>query len=150
MSYVKLTSTLYFGKHPQLVKPIGISVIDHYVSLVEAHEVPDNDGIRALFHEFPIKDRGAPTLDRLAHIVKFIRNLDGVVYLFCKGGHGRSGTVASAVYGKMNGLNGRQAMAHIRKEWCTQRDMSLLRPKIVKLGAPQTAVQNRTVKSFLG
>ncbi len=147
MSFVKLSDTLYFGIHPQIVKPIGITFIDHYVSLVEDHEVPNK---KKGYHEFPIKDRGAPTLVQLEKIVAFILSLKGVVYLFCKGGHGRSGTIASSVYGKIHKLSGKQAMAHINREWHAQRDMSKIRPKIVKLGSPQTAIQKRTVNKFLG
>lgn len=148
-SYVKLSNTLYYGIHPQLVKPVAIPHIDHYVSLVEDHEVPDHTGEKAHYHEFPIKDRGAPTLAYLESIVDFILSLEGVVYLFCKGGHGRSGTIAASLYGKLYHLSGKDAMAHINKEWHSQREMRHIRPKIRKLGSPQTAIQKRTVMQFL-
>lgn len=147
-SYVKLSDTLYYGIHPLIVSPVGIPRIDHYVSLVESHEVPSQT--LSYYHEFPIKDRKAPSIPYLERIVTFILSLEGVVYLFCKGGHGRSGTVASAVYGKINRLSGTEAMAHINKEWHNQRDMSMIRPKIIKLGSPQTAIQKRTIFTFLG
>jgi hypothetical protein len=148
-SYVKLSETFYFGIHPQIVKPLGIVKIDHYVSLVEDHEVPDKAGRVAVYHEFPVKDRGAPSIAYLTKIVEFILSLEGVVYLFCKGGHGRSGTVAASVYGKMHRLSGKEAMAHINNEWKAQRDMRYIRPKIIRLGSPQTAIQKRTVTQFL-
>lgn len=149
-SYVKLSDTLYYGIHPQLVKPTAIvDEIDHYVSLVEEHEVPDKTGERCHYYEFPIKDRCAPTLAALKVIIDFVLSLEGVVYLFCKGGHGRSGTIASCLYGRVNRLSGIDAMAHINKEWHKQRDMNLIRPKIIRLGSPQTAVQKRTVIKFL-
>lgn len=147
-SYVKLSDTFYFGIHPQIVKPLGIPRIDHYISLVESHEVTEPTTLE--YHVFPIKDRGTPTMRNLEKIVEFILSLEGVVYLFCKGGHGRSGTIASALYGKMNHLYGKDAMAHINNEWHTQRDMSRIRPKIIRLGSPQTAIQKRTVLKYLG
>lgn len=147
-SYVKLSDTLYYGIHPLIVEPVGIDRIDHYISLVEDHEVPGNDTDE--YFRFPIKDRGAPTLLGLNRIVNLITTLEGVIYLFCKGGHGRSGTIAAAVYGKMNGLTGKEAMAHINKEWHAQRDQSRIRPRIVRLGSPQTAIQKRIVRAFLG
>lgn len=149
-SYVKLSETLYYGIHPDIVKPVGIiPTIDHYVSLVEKHEVSDIS-LTPLYHKFPIKDRCAPSIAKLKEIVKLILSLKGVVYLFCKGGHGRSGLVAAAVYGKINKLSGKDAMKHINKKWHSQRDMSFIRKKIIKLGSPQTAVQKRTVTKFLG
>lgn len=151
-SYVKLSERLYYGIHPQIVKPSGMPEIDHYVSLVEAHEVPPSpdQSVETRYHEFPIKDRGAPTLTYLRTIVDFILSLEeGVIYLFCKGGHGRSGTVAAAVYGTIHDLSGVEAMAHINKEWHTQRNMRYIRPKIRRLGSPQTAIQKRTVIHFL-
>lgn len=145
-SYVKLSDTLYYGIHPLIVKPVGMPAIDHYVSLVEAHEVSDTP---PLYHSFPIKDRKAPPLDYLKKIVKHVLSLEGVVYLFCKGGHGRSGTVAACVYGTLHNLNGVDAMTHINHEWRSQRDMRYIRPKIRELGSPQTAIQKRTVISYL-
>ena len=62
---------------------------------------------------------------------------------------GRSGLVASAVYGRINKLTGKQALNHINKEWHSQRNMSYIRPNIIKLGSPQTAVQKSIVKSYL-
>lgn len=147
-SYVKLSDTFYFGIHPQIVEPVGISKIDHYVSLVESHEVTEPTDLE--YHKFPIRDRCAPTMRNLERIVEFILSLEGVVYLFCKGGHGRSGTIASALYGKMNHLSGKDAMTHINKEWHIQRDMTRIRPKIIRLGSPQTAIQKRTVLKYLG
>lgn len=149
-SYVKLSDTLYFGIHPLIVEPVGIDRIDHYISLVEDHEVPGDDNNNEAYFRFPIKDRGAPTLLDLNRIVNLITTLEGVIYLFCKGGHGRSGTIAAAVYGKMNHLTGNEAMAHINKEWHTQRDQSRIRPRIVRLGSPQTVIQKRIVRAFLG
>jgi hypothetical protein len=142
-SYVKLSDTLYYGIHPQVVKP-NIK-IDHYISLVEKHEFP----IKKEYKSFPIKDRKAPSLGYLTEIVNYILTLKGNIYIFCKGGHSRSGTVASAVYGKINQLDGKQAMKHINQEWHKQRDMCYIRPNIIKLGSPQTTVQKKVVKEYL-
>lgn len=145
-SYVKLSERLYFGIHPQAVEPIGIPLINHYVSLVERHEFPFEP---KEYHKFPIKDRGAPSLTQLKRIIDFLMGLEGVIYLFCKGGHGRSGTVAAALYGKMNGLSGKESLKLINKEWHKQRDLTKIRPFIVKLGSPQTACQKRLVLNYL-
>lgn len=156
MSYVKISDTLYYGIHPQLVDPGKI--FDHYVNLTEDHEFdsfkyekPSSSSYRT-YTNFPIKDRGAPTIELLTVIVNYVLSVSNKgesVYIFCKGGHGRSGTVMSAVYGKLHKLSGVEAMAHIDKEWRAQRDMSYLRPKIIELGSPQTRVQKSIVKKFL-
>lgn len=143
-SYVKLSNTLYYGIHPQIVLP-DIKV-DHYISFVEPHEFPVF--LNAIC--FPIQDRKAPTLEYLTTIVDYILTLKGIIYLYCRGGIGRSGTIAAAIYGKINNLNGKQALKHINKEWHSQRDMSYIRPNIIKLGSPQTSVQKNIVKQYLG
>lgn len=141
-SYVKLSDTLYYGIHPSIIYP-DIK-IDNFIGLVEEHEFEDKYDIT-----FPIKDRKAPTLDYLTKIVHYILTLKGTIYIFCRGGHGRSGTIAAAVYGKINQLSGKQALKHINKEWHNQRNMSYIRPRIIKLGSPQTACQKQIVKKYL-
>ena len=154
-SYVKLSGCLYFGIHPDRVKP-DIPFIHHYVSLVEEHEFPGwleeqkQQPTASTYHSFPVKDRKAPSLEALTEIVDFLLGLKGILYIFCKGGHGRSGTLASALYGRINSLSGNDAMRYINRQWHKQRDLTLLRPKIVKLGSPQTACQKRIVKEYLG
>ena len=147
-SYVKLSETLYYGIHPSIVLP-NIQ-IDHYISLVEDHEFyikDDYNGVKVT--SFPIVDRKAPTLEYLTTIVDYILSLKGVIYVFCAGGVGRSGTIAAALYGKINKLTGKQALKHINKQWHLQRNMSYIRPNIIKLGSPQTTVQKSIVKSYL-
>lgn len=136
-SYVKLSDTLYYGIHPDIVEPDF--KVDHYISLVEEHEFP----LKPHYKSFPIKYRKAPTIEKLTDIVDYILSLKGTIYIFCKGGHGRSGTIACCVYGKLNNLSGKEAIKHINQEWHNQRDMSYIRPNIIKLGSPQTAIQKK-------
>lgn len=142
-SYVKITSTIYYGIHPSVVKPDF--KVDHYISLVEEHEFANLPE----YHHFPVKDRKCPTLEVLTEIVDLILTLKGNVYIFCKGGHGRSGTVASALYGKLNNLKGKEAIKYINQQWHEQRDLSLIRPQLIKLGSPQTQCQKNLVKEYL-
>jgi predicted NAD-dependent protein-ADP-ribosyltransferase YbiA (DUF1768 family) len=142
-SYVKLSDTLYYGIHPDIVEPDF--KVDHYISLVEEHEFP----LKSHYTSFPIQDRKAPTLDKLTEIVNYILSLKGTIYIFCKGGHGRSGTIACCVYGKLNNFSGKDAIKHINQEWHKQRDMSYIRPNIIKLGSPQTAIQKKMVNLYL-
>jgi len=148
MSFVKLTKTLYYGIHPSVVIPTFH--VDNYVGFTEKGEMPDDwCPVNTNCISFPIKDRTAPSLDKLNEIVDYVLNLKGVVYLYCKGGHGRSGTVAAAIYGKENGLSGKEALSHVDKEWRKQRDMTRLKSVVRKLGSPQTSGQKRVIYLFL-
>lgn len=143
-AYVKLTNTLYYGIHPSKVKPDF--VVDHLIDLTEKSEFPLYEGsVR-----FPIRDRCSASSKTLKQIVEYILSLKGIVYIFCRGGHGRSGMVAAAVYGKLKGLTGDQSLAHINQCWYEQRDLTKLKRKIIKLGSPQTECQKRKVISYLG
>jgi predicted NAD-dependent protein-ADP-ribosyltransferase YbiA (DUF1768 family) len=148
MSFVKLTEKLYYGIHPSRVMPSFH--VDHYVGFTEKGEMPENWCPNDVSCEsFPIKDRTAPSLKLLTEIVEYVTQLEGVVYLYCKGGHGRSGTIASAVYGKMKGFCGKQALEYINKEWYRQRDLNKLRSRVRSLGSPQTDGQRLVVVLFL-
>lgn len=147
MSYVKLSENLYYGIHPGIVSP-NLDV-DHYINLTEDGEVKEFTTTGSTVISFPIKDCKAVSVKKLSEIVKYIRSLDGKVYVYCRGGHGRSGMVAAAVYGKENGLTGKEALDYVNKEWHKQRDMSKIGPKIRKLGSPQTQVQKHAVTKYL-
>ena len=72
-----------------------------------------------------------------------------MIYIACKGGHGRSGMIAACIIGKIKKLSSEDALNLINNEWRAQRDMSYLSPKIKKLGSPQTRVQKNIVRKFL-
>jgi protein-tyrosine phosphatase len=54
-------------------------------------------------HRFPIRKGFAPNKSRFRKIVDLILNLlndnKGVIYIHCRGGHGRTGVVAAAIIG---------------------------------------------------
>jgi uncharacterized protein (UPF0335 family) len=147
MASVKLSDTLYYGIHPTTVLPNY--PVDHFVDLTEVGEVPFFKPVNATYHSFPIKDRTSVSVEELSHIVDYINNLDGVVYISCRGGHGRSGMVVAAVHGKRNGLIGKEALDEIQKEWSSQRDMTKLRKVVRKFGSPQTIAQKAVVVEYL-
>jgi protein-tyrosine phosphatase len=146
MSYVKLSDTLYYGIHPNVVKPLFH--VDHYIDLTENHEI-EIESIHDNIIKFPIKDRNVPLLKDLIKFINYLETLDGIMYIFCKGGHGRSGTISACLYGKINKLSGKEALNHINEQWKLQRDMTKIRPKIRKLGSPQTKKQKDIVITFL-
>lgn len=146
MSYVKLDKHIYYGIHPSIVKP-DLDV-DHFIDLTEPHEFPNYEPPENTIH-FPIKDRGAPSLEDLTKIIKKLQRLNGVLYIYCKGGHGRSGTISTCLYGAKNNLDSSKALKYVLKEWKNQRDMSKINPRIRSLGSPQTRIQKTRVKEFL-
>ena len=150
MSSVKLLDNLYYGIHPSKVFPTF--KINYIIDLTELKEFPDfdlknNSSIKYI--RFPIKDCKAPSIEYLIKIVNKILELDGVIYIACKGGHGRSGMIAACIIGKIKKLSSEDALNLINNEWRAQRDMSYLSPKIKKLGSPQTRVQKNIVRKFL-
>ena len=149
MASVRLSATLYFGIHPSIVLPSF--VVDHFVDLTRPGEVPKAfTGEPAEVHRFPVRDRCALSPRELAACVDHILALEGVVYVFCKGGHGRSGMAAAAVHGRREGLNGALALAAVLDAWRSQRDLARLSARVRKLGAPQTRVQKYAVCAYLG
>ena len=146
MSYVKLDKQIYFGINPEIVDP----KLNKNTICINLTEKPVKVNYKTV--HFPIPDRTAPSLDYLTKIIDTIKkylNADKIVYIFCKGGNGRSGTIASSLYGDLHNLTGEEAMKHIKNEWSNQRDMSLLKPNIKKLGAPQTANHKAIVTEYL-
>lgn len=145
---VKLSNTLYYGIYPTIVLPDY--PVDHYIGLTEPNEMPYFEcPEHATCISFPIKDRKGISVEKLKSIVDYINSLKGVIYIYCKGGHGRSGMIAAAVYGQRNGLTGKEALKHVNKEWKVQRDMDKIKPEIKKLGSPQTKSQKAVVIEFL-
>nr|QBK84581.1 MAG: dual specificity phosphatase [Pithovirus LCDPAC01] len=143
---MKLSPTLYYGINIRTVYPIFN--VDHFIDLTEKFDYCSLVK-NATYTKFSIPDRKAPSIKRLNVIIQFILSLKGVVYIFCKGGHGRSGTVAAAVYGKQHHIRGKEVIEFVNRKWHNQRDLSKIRPKIRKLGSPQTKVQKRQVTLFL-
>lgn len=149
MSFVKFDENLYYGIHPSVVYP-DIK-IDRFIDLTEEDEMPKFDPKGAIVKSFKIKDRNAPSIGLLKEIVDYIENIpkNENVYIFCKGGHGRSGVIAASVYGKLHHLSGKESLKYINNEWEKQRDLSKLSPKIRNLGSPQTSIQKKTVIEYL-
>ena len=152
MSYVKLSNILYYGIHPSLVEP-NIH-IDYIIDLTEDNEYlnlkyKNNKDININYLNFPIKDRTSSNIKNVTNIINKIIDLEGVVYICCKGGHGRSGMIACCVYGLINKLEPDIALQTIYNEWNKQRDMNYISPKIKKLGSPQTKLQKNMVHKFL-
>lgn len=144
MSYTKLNSQIYYGIHPSIVMPDV--KIKHFVDLTLEDEIDTFDYGDATFKRFPIEDRKIPSKKNLIKIINYLLEL---IYISCKGGHGRSGCIAACFYGIKHFMNGKDVLVYVNKKWSKYRDMELIRPKIRKLGSPQTKTQKTLVIEFL-
>jgi protein-tyrosine phosphatase len=148
MSSVKLLDNLYYGIHPSIVYPSFH--VDYIIDLTEKKEnlsftLKDN----VQYFRYPIRDCKAPSLETLSKIVDSLLKLEGVIYIACKGGHGRSGMLAACVIGNILNIEGIEALELVGNEWKKQRDMSFLSDKVKRLGSPQTRIQKQIVKNYL-
>jgi hypothetical protein len=104
------------------------------------------------YENYPIFDRSCP-IDRISFgrlIVKYgkiINNLlpGELVYIHCRGGHGRSGLVASCLLAWIFKMSPQEAM-DIANNFHAKR--SVMREKWRKIGVPQTRIQKNFVLSF--
>lgn len=162
-SYVKLLSNIYYGIHPSIVPPNFHP--DNYIILCP--EVPrilgDSDIIignpilsslnvkdlenRILYYE--IRDRTSPSIKMLLDITSKVQEMTGSVYIACRGGHGRSGVVAGAVYAHITGKSADEVLDYVLEQWRAQRNQELIRPKLRALGSPQTNKQRNRLRKFI-
>lgn len=168
MSYTKLTDRIFYGIHPMIVKPDLQP--DNYVLLCpeiprmrkrdirqldenllantkEEHDLLQQT-LKARVYYYDLPDRSAPEPETLLLLAREISNLRGTVYIACRGGHGRSGVVAAAVYRLTVDISVAELLKYTKACWKRDRDMSYIRPHIRKLGSPQTAHQKRVLRDF--
>jgi len=101
---------------------------------------------------FPIVDRRVPNnwKEYACFIIKIsdiINNLENneLVYIHCKGGHGRSGIVVASLLCYMFKLTPEKALQQTRESHSNRIDM---REKWRKLGSPQTFFQKKFIYKF--
>jgi ribA/ribD-fused uncharacterized protein len=101
---------------------------------------------------YPIVDRKAPT--NWQEFAKFILTISNIIknlsekellYLHCKGGHGRSGVVVACILCYMFNLTPEVALDSTTKY---HSNRSIMRDKWRKLGSPQTYSQKNFVLKF--
>lgn len=142
---------LVFGKYPtdaevNLLKESGYSI---FVDLCPSEEITwtpyDRDNITYIDH--PIYDRGAPRKDALPLILSLgakIRQGERV-YIHCRGGHGRSATLAAAILIHLTSCTGEEALSRVKEAHAARKEM---KPRFRRIGAPQTRIQKEYVKNL--
>jgi ribA/ribD-fused uncharacterized protein len=98
---------------------------------------------------YPIKDQRIPTnqlefcklIYRLCDILK----AGGKMYLHCKGGHGRSGVVVSAVLGVYHNVGAEDALAMTYK---FHQNRKVMRDRWRMIGSPQTYAQKEFIRQL--
>lgn len=145
-----LEGQLVFGKYPTdeettLIESCGYSL---FVDLCPLEEITWTPYVlkTSLRHHLPIPDRkpqGNPKdyTETIDIILGALQNNEKV-YIHCRGGHGRSGTLAAIIYGRVTNSSGFEALEAVKRAHQNRLEMS---DKMRKLGAPQTRVQKTFV-----
>ena len=107
-------------------------------------DVPEN----VLLIKFPIKEGGVESYQNCVRLVdKLLDHYhDGKkIYIHCVGGHGRAGTIASIVLGRLENLDAKEAIDKTYKLRNTRKD-----PSKNFVPVPETNTQVKRVISVLG
>ena len=99
---------------------------------------------------FPIPDYGVPTdrflftkfIYQLCHIIKTLPT-EELVYIHCKGGHGRSGIVVSCLISEIFSVDVSTALRYTSD---CHSNRSVMRDKWRRIGSPQTTNQKQFVQ----
>jgi protein-tyrosine phosphatase len=142
-----------FGKYPTqdevsfLIEKEKVGCFINLVRDIEnlpEYKIPDD--VKMI--RFPIVDKRSPTnIEAVKTLIKQIvefRDAGKVVYIHCRGGHGRAGTIAACLMIHL-GMDVDEALLKVKLCHQNRKDVS---PKCRKLGCPQTASQFRFVWAF--
>ena len=145
-----------FGKYPTdeevaLLKQNGYII---FLDLCPQEEItwPPYSKEGLYYNSIPIADR-TPDVKDLSSFREFLKKLVEVissgylVYIHCRGGHGRSAMVAAILYGRITGLEPIECLQAVNEAHKLRTEV---KSKFRKMGAPQTASQKRFVMSELG
>lgn len=142
-----LKGKLRFGRYPNS-EIIELLESRDFILIVDVSDLPLNYETYIKRVEYPIADRDAPKLNKKFSklINKIVKTLEtGPVYIHCRGGHGRSATVAACVLCETPEISGTEALKIV---YNAHQKRKLAGPKFRKIGAPQTAIQKNFVKNY--
>ena len=144
-----------FGSFPtqEAVKELEENGVRYFINLTHDYEkkiTPYNTQYEYI--TFPITDRQIPQdlrafacfIIRVSDIIKSLKTGE-LVYIHCKGGHGRSGIVVSCLLCYIFGMSAKKSLEHTTK---SHNKRSVMRDKWRKIGSPQTHIQKNFVYKF--
>lgn len=144
-----------FGSFPtqSAVEELENEGVRYFIDLTQENESKTTKYItKYTYINYPIEDRCVPTdwvgfARFLALVSKIIHNLPekNIVYIHCRGGHGRSGVVVSALLCNIFNITAKEAL-EITNECHNQR--VVMREKWRKIGSPQTKSQKLFIYKF--
>jgi hypothetical protein len=156
-SYWVMPGRLLAGEHPFGADPVdahdriaalGAAGIDYFIDLTEINEMPNYRRLlprRATYVRRPIPDMQIPQdpayMQEIQALIRTGLGDNRGVYLHCRAGIGRSGTVAGCFLVEQ-GLGGKAALKELNRLW-KQSERSKSFPKV-----PQTEAQVEFVRSW--
>jgi len=90
----------------------------------------------------PIDD--ASFMDLIDKVIDTMKQ-NKIVYIHCRGGHGRSGVLVALIYRRLFGWTADVALAKTNEVHTRRKNLS---DKMRRLGSPQTNIQKRYVVTF--
>lgn len=154
-----------FGSYPDSnhIKQLLDINVKYFVDLTtEDENLPSYEKMVENYIHFPIVDRRMPSPKEIEKFKSFIDNLveiinnNNKIYIHCRGGHGRSGVVASILYKIFYNITPNEAMTEInklhRKRLDNMEKMGIEVGKsftqLKKWGSPQTEAQRKFVRNY--
>lgn len=144
-----------FGSYPtqDIVDELEEKGVRYFVNLTydtESGLIPYRT--RYKYIHYNIMDFQVPTNWRtysvfILELCKIINNLknDEIVYIHCKGGHGRSGVVVASLLCNIYGMTSENALENTKKY---HNNRLVMKDKSRKIGSPQTSYQKKFVHKF--
>lgn len=97
-------------------------------------------GVTMSWIRLPVRDMSPPSRETVQAALQHIANNQGVTYVHCWGGHGRTGVVAGC-YLRERGLTTEQALEHMRLARAHD-------PHLIDQSAPQTLAQVEVIRRW--
>ena len=144
-----------FGSFPtqQAVLELEENGVRYFINLTHSHEKKIIE-YRTKYNKilYPIEDRHVPDswklfsifIIKITNIIKNLKKKE-LIYIHCKGGHGRSGIVVASLLCFIFNMSSKKALEYTKKFHSYR---SVMREKWRKLGSPQTYNQKLFVHKF--
>ena len=143
--------SIYFGKYTDQsilealsnLKITTILDLTHFFENLPSYEVPDT---MKRIH-FEIVDRGIEEDEKVTQLIEYlISNESFPIYIHCKNGHGRSSSISSILYGKMNNKNADESINYIK---ISHQKRTVVSRRVRQLNTPMNDIQKEQIYRLL-